>query len=158
MQMPTVIRNTPSCLIPKELFREEKMEEYWQTLSSEFDYETIGKDDVNNFFLIYPKYSKENSIHEISLMYHDFIKKFPSSNNSICINVYDESFYILALNNQNIVFSGFFNSAETEDIIYHIANISKKIFEKESIINYYYQQLTSAVLNMLNTYFEMKPL
>ena len=156
--MPTVIRNTPACLIPKELFKEEKIQEYWNVLCVEPQYDNIEKDDLENCFLLYPKPKDTDSIHEITLMYNDLRKKFPNQTCAICINVYEDGFNLLALKNEHIVYTGYFHLSVKEDVLYHLINISQQFFENMAQIIFFYQQLSPTILRFLNHYFEMKKL
>ena len=152
--MPTVIRNTPACLIPKELCNEEKIQEYWNVLSVNPHQERITKDDLGDFFLLYP--NKEwDAIHEISFMYQNFQKQFPEQNHAICLNVYETGFHILAIKDAKIVYVGYFQSSVNEDIMYHLANITQQFFENISV-TFFYQQLPVSVLRLLNNYYEFK--
>jgi hypothetical protein len=155
--MPTVIRNTPACLIPKELYKEEKIQEYWNVLFVTPHHETVVKDDLGEFFLLYQ--NKElDTVHEISLMYQYLQEKFPEHNHAICINVYDEGFNLLVVKNCKIAYTSYFHFSVNEDILYHLANVSQQFFENISQITFFYQQLTPPVLRLLNNYYEMKKL
>jgi hypothetical protein len=153
--MPAIIRNTPACLIPKELFKEEKTQEYWNVLYPH--QENMQKEDLDNYFLIYPKPKEADSTHDISSMYKEIRKKYPNQENSICINVFDEMFNIIALKENSIIYAGNFCFSEKEDILYHLTNISQQFFENISV-TFFYQQLSTPVLRLLNKYYEMKKL
>jgi len=156
--MPTVIRNTPACLIPKELCKEEKIQEYWNMLYVAPQYESIGKDELENCFLLYPKPKDADAIHEITFMYNDLQEKFPHQMNAICINAYEEGFNLLALKAGQIAYTGYFHISVKEDILYHLINISQQFFENTAQITFFYQQLSPTILRFLNQYFEMKNL
>jgi hypothetical protein len=154
--MPTVVRNTPACLIPKELCKEEKIQEYWNVLAVTLLHEPVVKDDLGDFFLLYQ--SKESdTVHEISLMYQYLQEKFPEHNHAGCINVYDEGFNLLAVKDGKIIYAGYFHFSVNEDILYHLANISQQFFENIQV-TFFYQQLTPPVLRLLNNYYDMKKL
>ena len=152
--MPTVIRNTPACLIPKELCNEEKIQEYWNVLSVHPQQESIATDDLGDFFLLYP-HKEPDTIHEISFMYQNFQKQFPEQNHAICLNVYETDFHILAIKDTKIVYAGCFQFSTNEDVVYHLANISQQFFENISV-TFLYQQLPAPILRLLNNYFELK--
>jgi hypothetical protein len=154
--MPKIVQNTPSLLIPKELFKEEKIREYWSALHPVSQYENIGKDDLENFFLIYPKANDKDSIHEISVLYKEFREKFPNNEHSICFNVYEEGFNLLVIKAQKMAYTGYFRFSVKEDVLYHLANISQHFFEDIYQIVFAYQQLPAEILRLLNNYYEMK--
>jgi hypothetical protein len=154
--MPKIILNTPSLLIPKELFMEEKNREYWNALLPVSPFENIGKDDLENFFLLYPKVNDEDSIHEISVLYKKFRKKFSNIEQAICINVYEDGFNLLVLKSHKIEYTGYFCFSVKEDVLYHLANISQHFFEDIYKIVFAYQQLPSEILRLINNYYEMK--
>ena len=156
--MLTVIHNTPVCLIPKELCKEEKIQEYWNMLYVTPQYESIGKDELENCFLIYPKPKDTDSIHEITFMYNDLQEKFPQQRDAICINVYEDGLNLLALKDGQIAYTGYFRISVKEDILYHLINISQHFFENMTPIAFFYQQLSPTLLRFLSQYFEMKKL
>jgi hypothetical protein len=156
--MPTIIRDTPACLIPKELFKEEKIQEYWSVLYASPQTENIGKDDLGSYFLIYPKPKEEEVTHEIRYMYYQWQEKFPHHPYSIFINIYDDRFNILALKDEDIVYSGNFSYSVKEDILYHVTNISQQFFEDIYQVTIFYQQLSPDILRLLNQYYEIKRL
>ena len=157
--MPTIICDAPSCLIPKELFKEEKIQEYWSVVYNiPIHHEDIGKDDLENFLLLYPSPKDIDSIHEISFMYNNLQEKFPNQSRAICISVHEGVFNLLALKEQCIVYTGYFHFSANEDILYHLANIIQQFFENVSQITFFYQQLAPMVLRLLNNYYEMKKL
>jgi len=152
--MPTVIRNTPTELVPQELFNAEKIQEYWNVLYPNHNNETIGADELGEFFLLYPKPKDVDTVHEITLMYQNLREK----PNAIGIEVYKNSFNVLVVKNSNVAFIGYFNYVINEDILYHLANVSQHFFEDIASITIFYKQLSSKMLILLNKYFEMKQL
>ena len=157
--MPTVICNAPSCLIPKELFKEEKTQEYWNILyNMPLHHEDIGKDDLENFILLYPSPKEVNSIHEISFMYNSLQEKFSGQSHAICINVHDNGLSLLTLKDRHIVYTGYFRFSANEDVLYHLANVTQHFFENISQVTFFYQKLPPTVLRLLNNYYEMKEL
>jgi len=154
--MLNVVRNTPSLLIPKELFVEEKIQEYWSVLHSGSSLKNIGKDDLQNFYLLYIKPNESEAIHEITVLYKEFLEKFPNDAHAICINVYKEGFNLCVLKNRNIEYTGYFRYAVKEDILYQLANISQHFFEDILQIIFVYQQLSPTILRLLSNYYEMK--
>ncbi|MCL2246129.1 MAG: DUF3822 family protein [Lentimicrobiaceae bacterium] len=156
--MPTVIRNTPSGLIPQELFKEEKIQEYWNVLYPEQQQVNIGTDDLKEFFLLYPKPKDTDTVHVISLMYNNLREKHPKQTEAICLEIADNNFNLLVLQNIEIVFAGYFLFSVKEDIVYHLANVSQQFFDDISQIIFYYNSLTPKMLSFLNEYFEMKQL
>jgi hypothetical protein len=155
--MSAIIRNTPSCLIPKDLFQEEKINEYWSVLNESSNLDSFGKDDLEQFFLVYPKSKQIDSIHEISLMYSSFREKFPNEMHAVCINVNEDGFNLLALREQRIAYTGYFQYAAPEDILYHISNLAQQIFSDISLVGFYYQQISPHILRLLNNYYNMIP-
>jgi len=156
--MPTIINNTPACLIPKELFNKEKIQEYWNVLHPHTHQEHLGKDDIGNYFLLYPKPNEGDAMHDICFMYNKLQKKYPQQSHSICINVYDDGFNILACKESDVVYAGHFSFSVKEDVLYHLTNISQQYYENISQVKYYYQQLPHTILRLLNHYYEMKKL
>jgi len=156
--MPAVIHNTPSGLIPKELFEEEKIQEYGRILFGNTQDEQIGKDDLNTFFLLYPIHKEKDTIHEITVMYHNLQKKFPNQAQAICINVYENGFNLLVLKDQNIAYSGYYQITVKEDIVYHLANITQRFFANVSQTAFFYQHISPTVLQFLDKYFEINKL
>jgi len=157
--MSTVICNAPSCLIPKELFQEEKIQEYWNVLyATQLHHESIGKDELENFFLLYPNPKNVDAIHEISFMFKELREKFPNQPHAVCINVHDTGFNLLALKEQHIAYTGYFHYAVKEDILYHITNIFQHFFDDNTQVAFFYQQLSPAILRLLSNYYEMKKL
>jgi hypothetical protein len=154
--MLTVVQNTPSLLIPKELFKEEKIQEYWSVLHPVSQFENIGKDDLENFFLLYPKPNDLDSMHDATFMFTYIMENYPDRSNVICINVYEKDFNLLALKNGDIVFSGNFQFSVKEDILYYVTNISQQYFENSNDLFYCYQQLSTEILRLLNQYYEVK--
>jgi len=154
--MPEIIHNTPSILIPKELFREEKILDYWSVFYPADQNKTIGKDELKDFFLIYPKTNNEDSIHEISVLYSDFLEKYPNCEDAVCVNVYDNSFCILVVKNREVEYSGFFQFTVKEDVLYHLTHVSQKYFENISTVFFGYQQLSQDILRLLDSFYEMK--
>ena len=155
--MPTIIHNTPVCLIPKELFKEEKIQEYWNVLYASQQFENIGKDDLGNHFLIYPKPNEDDAMHEIQYMYNQLQEKYPNMS-SIAVNVYDDRFNILALKNDEIVFLENFCYSVKEDVLYHLTNIAQQFYENINGVTLFYQQLNPDILRLLNQYYEVKKL
>jgi hypothetical protein len=150
--MHTVIQNTPTGLIPKELFKEEKTQEYWNVLCPNLPHEKIGVDELEEFYLLYPKQHNDvDTIHQINLIYQNIKEK----SDAIALDLYKNSFNLLVLKNMNIAFTGYFNFAVNEDIVYHIAHVALQYFEDISQINVYYKQLSPTILNFLKRYFEM---
>ena len=156
--MPIVIRNTPSGLIPQELFKEEKIQEFWNVLCPNSRNECIAADDLGHSFLLYPKPQNVETIHEISLMYKNIREQYPDEADAISIEVYDNDFNLLVLKDMNITFTGYFHFSVNEDIVYHLANVAQHFFEDVSQITFYYKQLSPKILQLLNEYFEMKQL
>jgi hypothetical protein len=157
--MPAVICNAPSCLIPKELFQEEKIQAYWNALYSiPLPKENIGKDDLENFFLLYPNANQVYEIHEISLMYNTLKEKFPEQIHAICMNVRENECNLLALQNSQIVFTGYFQFTANEDVLYHLANMVHQFYENSTPITFLYQQLSPSLLRLLNNYYDLKEL
>jgi len=156
--MPTVIRNAPACLIPKELFKEEKIRDYWNVLHPISDHESIEKDDLENSFLLYSKPKDADTVHEITLIYKDLQEKFPDQIHAICIHVQDDGFCLVALKDRKIAYTGHFRYAVKEDVLYHITNVFQRFFENTAQINFFYQQLPPDILRLLNNYYEMKKL
>jgi hypothetical protein len=156
--MLTVIQNTPSALIPKELFIDEKIQEYGRIMFGNLHETKIGKDDLDTCFLIYPKHIDENTIHEISDMYNAIRENFPNHHQVIGVNIYDDGFNILALKDLKIVFTGYFHFTVFEDIVYHISNIAQQFFEDIFEITFFYQYIPHKILQFLKKYLEMKKL
>jgi hypothetical protein len=157
--MPAVICDAPSCLIPKELFQEEKIPAYWSALYNiPIRFEDLGKDDLENFFLLYPNSKNADSIHEISLMYNRLKEKFPEPIHAICLSVHENNFNILALKESQIVYTGYFQYAVNEDILYHLTNIAQQFLENISPVTFFFQQLPPSLLRLLNNYFDMMEL
>lgn len=153
--MPTIITNTPFCLIPKELLIEEKIQEYWHTLYPTPENINIGKDEMENFFLLYPKPNDMEAIHEISFLYNSLQEKKSNNECMIGMSLYENRFFVLALKNLNIAYSGYFYYTEKEDILYHLTNISHHFFDRAAPVIFYYQHLPVACLRFLNQYFEI---
>jgi hypothetical protein len=99
-----------------------------------------------------------DSIHEISCMYKKILEKYPQQACSICIDVYDEVFNIIALKENAIAYAGHFCFSVKEDILYHLTNISQQFYENVSQVTFLYQQLSANMLRLLNKYYEMKKL
>jgi hypothetical protein len=158
MKPPEIIRNTPPCLIPKELFKEEKMNKYWDILVDKPNHNYFGKDDLENYFLIYAKPENVDSIHEITVTYNQLQQLFPERNNAICINVYDEGLTILVLKERLISYAGYITYATKEDVLYHLTHLAQQFFEDSASITFFYQQLPAPVLRLLNQYYEMNKL
>jgi len=156
--MPTTIHNAPFCLIPKELFKEEQMSEYWNLLYPPPSPENYGIDELENSFLIYPKSNDEDTVHEIGLIYKILREKFSDQANIIFINLWEEKIYLLVIKEHALAFAGYINYTVKEDVLYHLANISQQYFEDILLVNFMYQQLSPSVLRLLNNYYEMKPL
>lgn len=154
--MMTVIGNTPSGLIPKELFKEENIQEYWNVLYATLNQKSIGVDEFDDFFLIYPKPKDIETTHEISLMYKNMREKFSKQADAICFNVYEKSLSLLVLKEMKIAFTGYFTFSVEEDMVYHLANVAQHFFEDISQITFYYKHLSSKVLHFLKKYFQMK--
>ncbi|MDR2972295.1 MAG: DUF3822 family protein [Bacteroidales bacterium] len=155
--MPTIVRNTPFCLIPKELFIKEQVQEYWKILYTLPNPKNFGIDDFQSFFLIYPKIADEDSVHEIIFMYNNLQEKFPNHANSIFLNEFEHEYYLLVILNHEIAFAGYFQYAEQEDVLYHMASVSQHYFDDNYSVVYAYQQLSPKILRLLNNYFEMLP-
>ena len=156
--MTTQICNSPSCLIPKEFFDEEKIQEYWKVLYPKQSHESIGIDDLERFFLLYTKPQNVESVHDIHLMYNSLTDKCSDLEDAICINVYEEGFNVLVLKNRNIEFVGYFHFSVKEDILYHLVNISQHFFEDFYQVDLFYKQLSPSLMHLLNNYFIMKQL
>ncbi|MCL1851263.1 MAG: DUF3822 family protein [Bacteroidetes bacterium] len=156
--MPTIIRQTPSGLIPKELFTEKKIQEYWNVLCPNLFYESIRVDDLGEFYLLYPTPIDADTIHEITLMYKNIREKFPCQTATVCIDVYENNFNLLVLKDMNITFAGYFNFSVSEDIVYHLTNVAQLFFDDISQINFYYTQLSRNILSFLKKYFKMNQL
>jgi hypothetical protein len=156
--MHAVIRNTPAGLIPQELFKSENTQEYWNILYPNLQQESIAAETLGAFFLLHPKTSEEGTIHEISLMYQNIKEKFSNQADAICLNVDNNTLSLLVLKENEIAFTGYFNYAVDEDIVYHLANITRQFFEDVSQITVFYKQLTQKKLHFLNHYFKMKRL
>jgi len=156
--MPALIQNTPSFLIPKELFKEEKMKEYGYIMFPKNQWEFFGKDDLNTFFLLYPKPKEEDTIHEITVLYNNFQEQYAAQTQAICFNVYEDGLNLLVLKDKNIVYTGFFNIQAKEDAVYHLANVTQQFFDDISQITFYYQNISDKVFQFLDKYFEMKKL
>ena len=156
--MPTVIRNTPTCLIPKELFKEEKIRDYWSVLYAAPHYESIGKDDLENSFLLYPKPKDADTVHEITLVYKDLQEKFPDQIHAICINVYDDGVSLLALKDRQIAYTGHCQYTVKEDVLYYLTNVFQQFFENIAQVNFFFQQLPPDILRLLDNYYEMQKL
>jgi hypothetical protein len=154
--MPTIICNTPAGLIPQELFKEEKIQEYWNVLYPNSHQENIGVDDLGDSLLLYPKPKDIETVHEMSLIYKNIRDKFPNQADAICLDLYDDSFNLLVLKDMGIAFAGFFKFSVNEDIVYHIANVSQHFFEDISIQTIYYKQIPPKVLRFLAKYFELE--
>jgi len=153
--MPQIISNTPFCLIPEELFKEEQINEYWSVLCANPCLDYFGKDIFDDSVLIYPKTNVDESVHEITLMYNNLREKLPSSQNIIFLYVFETGFYLLTVKEKTIAFAGYFKFSVIEDILFHLANISHQYFEDISQVVFAYQQLPPPVLRLLNNYFEM---
>jgi len=153
---PTLIQNIPSLLIPKELYKEEKIQEYWNVLHPDSQSEYLGKDDLGSFFLLYPKIDKEDSIHEISVLYKEFMNKFPNNEHAVCVNVYENGVNLLVIKNREIAYAGYFRISLKEDVLYHLANVTQQFFDDVPAIIFAYQQLPATVLRLLGNYYEMK--
>ncbi|MCL2167524.1 MAG: DUF3822 family protein [Lentimicrobiaceae bacterium] len=156
--MPTIITDTPAYLVPKELCNEEKIQEYWNIMHDNLQQEKICKDELDNFFLIYPKQKEEDTIHEITVMHNYLKENYLAITDAICINVYNTNCYLWALKDRDIAYTGSFQYSEKEDILYHLANISHHFFENISPISFFYQQLSSDLLRFLSKYYEIKKL
>jgi len=156
--MPTIIRNTPVCLIPKELFKEEKIQEYWNVLHTLPHHENIAKDDLYQYFLLYPIPKDLDAVHDITCMYKKIQEKYSHQTDSICINVYDEVFNIIALKENAIVYVGHFCFSVKEDVLYHLTNILQQFYENINGVTLFYQQLNPDILRLLNQYYEVKKL
>jgi len=157
--MSTVICNAPSCLIPKELFKEEKIQEYWNVLyATPLHHESIGKDELENFFLLYPTPKDVDTMHEISFMYKELRENFANQPHAICINVHETGCNVLALKDQHITYTGYFHYSVKEDILYHLTNIFQHFFDNNAQVTFFYQQLSPAILRLLSNFYEMKKL
>jgi len=154
--MPTLIQNTPALLIPKELFKEEKIREYWSILHPVSHFENMGKDDLENFILLYPKPNNEDSIHEISVLYKEFREKFPDNEHAVCINAYEDGLSLLVIKNREIAHASYFHYTVKEEVLYHLANASQHFFEDIFAVVFAYQQLPATVLRLLDNYYDMK--
>jgi hypothetical protein len=156
--MTNVIRNTPPCLIPKELCKENQIKNYWSVLNNDTHSEYFGTDDWDSFFLIYPKPSEEETSHELSLMLGQFREKYPNLTHAMGLNVNDEGVNILTFKNKEIVYASFFPYNAKEDILYHITNITQQFFDDFFPVDLYYQQIPPQILRLLKDYYELKPL
>jgi hypothetical protein len=154
--MPSIVRNTPTLLIPKELFKEDKIQEYWSVLHPVSQLDNIGKDNLGNFYLLYPKPNDADSIHEINNIYIEFQNRFPNHAHAVCVNVYEKSFNLLVIKDKDVAYTGYFHFSVKEDILYHLINISQHFFEDISQVVLGYQQLSPAILRLLSNYYEMK--
>lgn len=155
--MIAVIKNTPSCLIPKELFKEELIKNYGSILHKSSHYEYFGKDDWGNFYLIYPKPNEEDSLHEMSMMYGQFREKYPNIEHAVGMDIDDNAIRILVFKNQEIAYSGSFSYDLNEDVLYHITNITQQFFDTNTPVDFYYQQISPQILRLLSNYYELKP-
>ena len=156
--MNTTVYNTPFCLIPKELFNEEKKRDYLGLFLQKPVPELMGKEEMDSYFLIYPTPTEEESIHNISLMYKNIKEITPELSDVICVNVYEDKLFLLVLKAGKIEYAGFQHFTVKEDVVYHIANVTQQFFENNSQPDYYYLQLIPEQLRLLCNYFEMKKL
>ena len=156
--MRTLLHNTPFCLIPKELFKKEQIHEYWNVMYPPPQPENFGVDELENFFLIYPKANDEETVHETYLIYKNLREELPNQGNIIFLNLLDEKIYLLVIKDHTFAFAGYFNYTVKEDVLFHLANISQQYFENILQVDFVYQQLSSNVLRLLRNYFELKPL
>jgi len=155
---PLIIYNTPSLFIPKELFKEEKLNEYWNVLCGYSQQGELGKDDLENYTMLYVKPKNCEATHETTHLYKMIKEKFPEQLEAVCINVYDDTCYLLVLKDNEVAFSGYFHYTVNEDVLYHIVNITQHFFENNFKVTFFYQQLSPAILRLLNEYFEIKKL
>jgi len=154
--MPTVIHNTPIGLVPKELFNEEKIQEYWNILYPNPQQENIGADEMEEFYLLYPKSKDTETVHYINLMYKSMKDNFPTQTDAICFDLSADIINLLVLKDKNIVYIGRFFFSVNEDIVYHLAHVAQHFFEDISRVKFFYPQLPSKILRFLEKYFEMK--
>jgi hypothetical protein len=158
MFMNTSIYHTPSCLIPKKLFKEEKKIEYFDFLINKPTYENIGKEELENYSLVYPKHKEEDSIHVISLMYQNIKENISEQSHIFCVSEHENTLHFLCIKEHKIEYAGFVNFTVKEDVLYNITNVFQQFYENISQVNFFYQQLTPDVLRLLVNYFEMKKL
>jgi hypothetical protein len=156
--MNTTVSYTPFSLIPKQLFKEEKIIEYFNFLVHKPANENVGKEELENYYLIYPKQKEEDSIHVISLMFNNILEKNPEPSHLICINAHEDFLHLLCIKEHKIEFAGFFHFSVKEDVVYHVANVYQQYYENIFPVDFYYLQLTPDVLRLLDNYFEMKKL
>ena len=153
--MPIIVPNSHFCLIPKELFKEEKKQLYWNTLYPDIHCDNIAKDDFGDFYLLYANSKNAESIHGITFMYNSLQKNFSQQADAICLSICDNRFLILALKDYQLVHSGYFYFSVQEDILYHIVNLSQHFFEDFYQTPIYYNQISQKNLSFLKEYFEM---
>jgi len=157
-KMLTVVRKAPFCLIPKELFIEEKIQAHWHVLYPDFHCGNIVKDELDSFYLLYPNSKNIEHIHEKTFLYNNLRKDFPQQSDAIGVNIYEEIFFLLILKERQIVHSAYYHFSVKEDILYHIANLFQHFFEDKTQIPIFYNQISYKILRFLKEYFEMKQL
>jgi hypothetical protein len=156
--MNTTVYNTPFCLIPKELFNEEKKWDYFEMFFQKSAPEFMGKDEMDSYYLFFPKQTEEESIHIVSFMYKSVKEKTPELSDVICAYVWEDKLFLIALKECKIEYAGFHYFTVKEDVVYHIANVTQQFFDTNFKPEYYYLQLIPEQLRLLCTFFEMKKL
>ena len=154
--MATVISSSPFCLIPKELYDEKNIHDYWNALYPDNVNENIGTDDIESSYLLYPKPNNVDARYELSVSYNRIKRKLQNHANIVYICTFENELKLLVIKDNNLVYIGCLHFDTKEDVLYHLANVSQHYYENNLQVIFLYQQLTASILRLLKKYFDIK--
>ena len=159
-----LIDNNNNTFVPKEYFQEEMKENYLSLLNIE--HSNVLTDDINgsdiiNVYSTQDKFtlSKENvkTYHSSSILVKKLIKEFSSRNpeTRAFVNVKNNSYELIILNNDKLIFHNYFSFNTKEDFLYFLLfTFDQHNIDNESIPLYFlgFIEEKSSIVDLCSRY------
>ena len=159
-----LIDNNNNTFVPKEYFQEEMKENYLSLLNIE--HPNVLTDDINgsdivNVYSTQDKFtlSKENvkTYHSSSILVKKLIKEFSSRNpeTRAFVNVKNNSYELIILNNDKLIFHNYFSFNTKEDFLYFLLfTFDQHNIDNESIPLYFlgFIEEKSSIVDLCSRY------
>ena len=146
-QVNILIDNNTNTFMPKDYFQEETKEKYLSLLNTQNDNiltDFITEHDIVNVYSTNDSLNFLNdnvrTYHSSSILVKKLIKEFSSRNPEIraFVNVKNNSYELIILNNNKLVFHNYFNFSTKEDFLYFILFTFEQLnIDNESIPIYF---------------------
>ena len=126
--------------VPQSYFDEEILSSYLQNTVKVFDndfvsYDELGTLEVNNVYIpfvnvnnyVFDSFGEFTYLHSSTVFFQNILKTNNVIDKSMFVNVYENNFQLIVIENNQLLLSNYFNYNSKEDFVYYVLFVAEQL-------------------------------